>query len=191
VYSKSSYTLESVSMSGRPAVNTITLQRIIRLWWNFVHRTVSLISRSREEDENDWSTPSWFIAKNVIIPVGLFHGVSHKKKHKCLPIDRKVSYLVELEKLYLWLKKSAINIVPLVRYRSRNFSWKSWKFLKNEKTLQNLWAWVFSYNMVKNEFQIYILVLHELAHSPTCFFLFCNCIKKCFSLHTGDLWQEW
>ncbi len=31
------------------------------------------------EDENDWSTPSWFIAKNVIIPVGLFHEVSHKR----------------------------------------------------------------------------------------------------------------
>jgi hypothetical protein len=78
------------------------------------------------------------------------------------------------------VKKSAINIVPLGRYRSHNFSWKSSKFLKNEKTLQNLWAWVFSYYMVKNEFQIYILVRHELAHSPTCFFLFCICIKKMF-----------
>ncbi len=63
----------------RPAVYTITLQGLIRLWRNFVQRTVSSISRSREEDEKDWSTPSWFIAKNVIIPVGLFHGVSHKK----------------------------------------------------------------------------------------------------------------
>jgi hypothetical protein len=41
VYSKREYTLESVSMSGRPAVYTITLEGLIRLWWNFVHRTVS------------------------------------------------------------------------------------------------------------------------------------------------------
>jgi hypothetical protein len=68
-----------IGQYGRPSVNTITLQRLIRLWWNFVHRTVLLISRSREEDENDWSTPSWFIAKNVVIPVGLFHGVPPKK----------------------------------------------------------------------------------------------------------------
>jgi hypothetical protein len=34
--------------------------------------------------------------------------------------------------------------------------------------------------MVKNEFQIYILVRHELAHSPACFFLFSICIKKYF-----------
>jgi len=30
----------------RPSVHTITLQRLILLWWNFVHRTVLLISRS-------------------------------------------------------------------------------------------------------------------------------------------------
>jgi hypothetical protein len=52
------------------------------------------------EDENDWSTPTWVIAKNVIFPGGLFHGVSPKKKRECLRIDRKVSYLIELEKLY-------------------------------------------------------------------------------------------
>ena len=46
VYSKSEYTIESVSMYGRPAVYTITLQRLIRLSWNFVHRIVSSISRS-------------------------------------------------------------------------------------------------------------------------------------------------
>ncbi len=94
-------------------------------------------------------------------------------------------------KVVFVVKKSAINIVPFGTYRSHNFSWKSWKFLKNEKTLQNLWAWVFFYYMVKNEFQIYILVLHELTHPPTYFFLFCICIKKIFLVHTDDLWQKW
>jgi len=83
-------------------------------------------------------------------------------------------------KVVFVVKKSAINIAPFGKYRHHNFSLKSWKFLKNEKTLQNLWAWVFSYCMVKNEFQIYIVVLHELTHSPTCFLLFCICIKKKF-----------
>ncbi len=36
----------SVCPAGRPSVYTITLQRLIRLSRNFVHRTVSLISRS-------------------------------------------------------------------------------------------------------------------------------------------------
>ncbi len=40
--------------------------------------------------------------------------------------------------------------------------------------------------MVKNEFQIYILVRHELAHSPTWFFLFCICIKKIFFGTKGE-----
>ena len=46
VYSKSEYTLESVSMSIRPAVNTITFDRLIQLSWNFVHGMISSISRS-------------------------------------------------------------------------------------------------------------------------------------------------
>jgi hypothetical protein len=46
VYSKSEYTLEAVSVSGRPTVYTITLHNYIRLSWNFVHRFVSSISRS-------------------------------------------------------------------------------------------------------------------------------------------------
>jgi hypothetical protein len=158
------------------SVNTITLQRLIWLWSNFVHRTVLLISRSREEDENDWSTPSGVIPKNLIIPDDLFHGAPHKKK--CLRIDRKVSYLVELEKLHMWEKNQPSISFLWEWYRSHNFSLKSSKFVKNKKNLQNLWAWVFSYYMVENEFQIYILVLHELTHSPTCFFLFCICMKK-------------
>jgi hypothetical protein len=76
------------------------------------------------------------------------------------------------------VKKWVINVVPLGSYRSHSFSWKSWKFVKNEKNLQNLWASFFSYYRVKNEFQIYILVYHELAHSPTYFLLFYSCIKK-------------
>ena len=46
VYSKSEYTIESVSVSGRPAVNTITLHNYIRLSWNFVHRILLSIFRS-------------------------------------------------------------------------------------------------------------------------------------------------
>ncbi len=65
-------------------------------------------------------------------------------------------------------------------YRPHNFIWKSSKFVKNQKNLQNLWAWVFSSYMVKKEFRIYILVLHELAYSPICFFLLCICMKKLF-----------
>ena len=38
--------LESVSVSGRPSVYTITLHNDIRLRWKFVHRIVSSISRS-------------------------------------------------------------------------------------------------------------------------------------------------
>ncbi len=36
-------------------------------------------------------------------------------------------------KVVFVVKKSAINIVPLGRYRSHNFSWKSRKFVKNQK----------------------------------------------------------
>ncbi len=43
-----------------------------------------------------------------------------------------------------------------------------------------MWTWFFFHYMVKNEFQIYILVRYELAHSPTCFFFFCICIQKKF-----------
>jgi hypothetical protein len=67
VYSKSEYTLESVSVSGRPSVYTITLHNYIRLSWNFVHRIVSSISREREEDEKDLSRNGWVIEKIVII----------------------------------------------------------------------------------------------------------------------------
>jgi hypothetical protein len=36
-------------------------------------------------------------------------------------------------KVVFVVKKSAINIVPWERYRSHNFSWKSRKFVKNQK----------------------------------------------------------
>ncbi len=76
VYSKREYTLESVSMSGRLSDNSAKAYPIVM---KFCAQN-RLIDISVEfEDENDWSTPSRFIAKNVIIPVGLFHGVSPKK----------------------------------------------------------------------------------------------------------------
>ena len=43
---KVSTLIESVSMSVRPSVYTITRHSHIRLCWNFVHRMVSAISRS-------------------------------------------------------------------------------------------------------------------------------------------------
>jgi hypothetical protein len=46
VYSKSEYTLESVSVSVRPSVYTITFERIVRLSWNFLHSIIPWISRS-------------------------------------------------------------------------------------------------------------------------------------------------
>ncbi len=110
--------------------SSITLQGLIRLWWNSVHRTVLSISRSREEDDNDWSTLSWVIATNVIIPWSFT-----RKKNKCLRIDRKVSYLVELEKLYLWEKNQPSISFLWERYRSQNFSWK---FPKKPKTFVGL-----------------------------------------------------
>ncbi len=85
-------------------------------------------------------------------------------------------------KVVFVVKKSAINIVPLGKYRSHNFSLKSWKFVKNKKfckICKFCGLDFFSYYMVKNLFQIYILVRRELAHSPTCFFLFAF-VKKIF-----------
>jgi hypothetical protein len=50
VYSKSEYTLKSVSVSVRPsvrpAVYTITPERLILSSWNFLHTFISSISRS-------------------------------------------------------------------------------------------------------------------------------------------------
>ena len=47
VYSKKNkYSLDSVSVSVRPAVNTITFESLIQLSWNFVHRMISSISQS-------------------------------------------------------------------------------------------------------------------------------------------------
>jgi hypothetical protein len=57
VYSKSEYTLESVSVSVRPAVYTITLHNYIRLCWNFVHRIVS--SYLGRVQRLEWSIKKW------------------------------------------------------------------------------------------------------------------------------------
>ena len=50
-----------------PAVNTITLQRIIRLWWNFSLQNCLINISVEFEDENDSPTICRVIAKNVII----------------------------------------------------------------------------------------------------------------------------
>ncbi len=131
------------------------------------------------KDENDWSTPSWFIAENVIIPVGLLHGVSHKKTTSVSESTEKHPILQSL-KSCICGKKISHQYRSFGKIQVSQFQLEILKILKNQKTLQNLWASIFSYYMVKNEFQIYILVLHELTHSPTCFFLFCICIKKHF-----------
>jgi hypothetical protein len=56
MYSKSEYTLESVSVPGRPSVYTIILERLIRSSWNFAYRIVSSnLGRVRR-----WE---WFVKK--------------------------------------------------------------------------------------------------------------------------------
>jgi hypothetical protein len=112
VYSKSEYTLESVSMSGRPVVYTITLQRIIWLWWNFVHRTVLLISRSSSKVRTIGPHLPELLQKNVVIPVGLFHSVPPKKT-QVSPNRPKGILSCRAWKVVFVVKKSAINIVPL------------------------------------------------------------------------------
>ena len=67
VYSKSEYTLKSVSMSGRPAVYTITPEIIASQPSNFVHSIVTSMSRSsskmsriRSEFSDFRLATSWF-----------------------------------------------------------------------------------------------------------------------------------
>ena len=66
VYSKSEYTLESVSVSGRPSVNTITFERRVRLWWNFLHSNCLINISVEFEDENNSSRICWVTAKSII-----------------------------------------------------------------------------------------------------------------------------
>ncbi len=115
-----------------PSGYTITLQRIIRLWSNFVYRTVLLISQSREEDEIDWSTHLPELYQKMWLFL-MAYSMEFLTKHKCFWIERKVSVLVELQKFYLWFKYQPSLSFLGERYRSHSFSWKSSKFGKNKK----------------------------------------------------------
>ncbi len=46
-------------------------------------------------------------------------------------------------KVVFVVKKSTITIVPLGRYRSHNFSWESWKFVKKQKKFANFVGLIF------------------------------------------------
>ncbi len=96
----------------------------------------------------------------MISPVSLFHGVSPKKTQ--VPPNRPKGILS-------CRASKVVFVVKIVRFA--NF----------------VDLIFFSYYMVKNEFQIYIHVGHELAHSPTCFFFILHLYKKFFLRHTGDL----
>src|ERR1700722_9902710 len=71
VYSKSEYTLESVSVSVRPSVrihdNSSKAHPIVM---KFCTQNCLINISVEFEDENDWSRPSRVIAKNVIIFYG-------------------------------------------------------------------------------------------------------------------------
>ena len=67
VYSKSEDTLKSVSVTVRPAVYTITPEKLIRSSWNFYHSFISSISGSSSkmsqigpEFTGFWQAVSWF-----------------------------------------------------------------------------------------------------------------------------------
>jgi hypothetical protein len=132
VHSKSEYTIESVSMYGRPAVNTITLQRLIRLWWNFVHRTVLLISRSSSKMRTMGSHLPELYQKMWLFLWAYSMEFLPKKTQVSLNRPKGILYFRAWKVVFV-VKKSAIIIVPLGRYRSYSFSWKFWKFVKNKK----------------------------------------------------------
>jgi hypothetical protein len=67
VYSKSECTIESVSVPVRPALNTITLQRIIWLWWNFSTQNCLINISVEFKDDNDSPKICRVIAKSLII----------------------------------------------------------------------------------------------------------------------------
>jgi hypothetical protein len=148
------------------------------LWWHFVHKpSYWYLGRIRRWERLVHTFLTY--SKSCDYSCGPIPW-SFSGKKQVSPNRPKGILSCRAWKVVFVVKKSAITTVPLGRYRSHSFSWKSWKFLKNQKNLQNLWSWVFSYYMVKNEFKIYILVLHELADSPICFFLFCICMEKMF-----------
>jgi hypothetical protein len=130
VYSKREYT--KIGQCVRPAVYTITLQGLIRLWWNFEHRTVLTISRSSSQMRTIgpylpelyqkmwlflWAYSMEFLTKKTQVSLNRPKGILSCRAWKVVFV----------------VIKSAINIVPLGRYRSHNFSWKYWKVVKNQK----------------------------------------------------------
>jgi hypothetical protein len=116
----------------RPSVYTVIRQRIIRLWWNFVHRTVSLISRSSSKMRTIGPHLPELYQKMWLF-LWAYSMEFLPKKTQVSPNRPKGILSCRAWKVVFVVKKSAINIVPLGRYRSHNFSWKSWKFAKNRK----------------------------------------------------------
>ncbi len=115
-----------------PAVYTITLQRLIRLWWNFLHRTVLTISRSSSEMRTIGPhLPELYQKMWLFLWAYSMEFLS--KKTQVYPNRPNIILSCRAWKVVFVIKISAINIVPLGRYRSHNFSWKSWKFVKNQK----------------------------------------------------------
>jgi hypothetical protein len=87
-------------------------------------------------------------------------------------------------------KESGINIVPLGRYRTHNFSWKSWKFVKNKKICKICGVDFFLLYGRKSIPNIYCCLSWARAFAHM-FFLILHLYKKMFLVHTGDLWQKW
>ena len=67
MYSKSEYTRESVSVSVRPAVYTITPEKLIRLFLKFCTQHYLIHTSVEFEDENNSSRIYWVTARNIII----------------------------------------------------------------------------------------------------------------------------
>jgi hypothetical protein len=116
----------------RPSVYTITLQRLIRLGWNFVYRTVLLISRSSSKMRTIGPHLPELYQKMWLF-LWAYSMEFLPKKPQMYPNRPKGMLSCRAWKVVFVVKKTAINIVPFGRYRSHNFSWKSWKFVKNQK----------------------------------------------------------
>ncbi len=87
-------------------------------------------------------------------------------------------------------KKSATNIVPLGRYRSHDFSWKSWKFVKNQNICK---IWKFCgldfFPIIRSKINskyIFLFVMSSRIR-PHVSFLFCICVKFFFETYWWSL----
>jgi hypothetical protein len=131
VYSKSEYT-SRIGQCGRPSVCTIIFERNVRLWWNFLHSLVSSISRSSSKMRS--IGPQFLeLSQKMWLFVWTYSMEFLTKKPQVSPNRPKGILSCRAWKVVFVVKKSAINIVPLGRYRPHNFTWKSWKFVKNKK----------------------------------------------------------